>query len=299
MHQVSSRRPRRAVGCSIARMAGRGGQAMLVVAVAGCSGLPQEGGMVGADGSFALAPQVAQTVAQLPGLQAAAPAWRLRAYALRMHTSGGAAPVDVLGRLAWMPDGTLAAVTSSAGAGAHAFSRSIGLCGLVSLRLDAARGTQPHLPADPARTAMAAFTDESHLEPAERMQVASLHVEGEPCDPRPGGEFELRMRIHATGAAAAGEVRYACRSAAALEPAARLHARLPGAMLRVDCRRHAASRAAEGELSYAWIADARMYLLTGHRSSGVVQRYAYTAFAPAPPAGTASTTSAGPAPSRR
>ena len=213
----------------------------------------------------------------------------LRAYALQIHTVGAGPEtrVDVLGRQARLAGGGLVAVTGSQGAGVFGMTRSIGLCGLVSLRLDTALADRAYLPADPAGPAVVRFTDQARLEADTRMQVIGLEVEGTPCGPRPATGFTLVLRtrsaIAAGGAASPGraqvladEVRYECQAAAMPEPASRLHPALPGDMLRVDCRRGATAAGAAGQLAYAWIASSGVYLLTGHRGQDIAQRYVYT-----------------------
>lgn len=211
----------------------------------------------------------------------------LRAYALTIHTAGAgpAGRIDVVGRQARLPDGTLATVTGSQAAGAFARSRSLGLCGLVALRLDTVLGDRSYLPGDPAHAGELRFEDGVHAGPATRMSVGELHVEGAPCAPRPSQAFtlELEARSEALGPEAAGgqrgavvHARYDCLAAPATEPASRLHPALPGEMLRVACQRTATPGAASGHLSYAWIASGSVYLLTAHRGQDVAQTYVYT-----------------------
>lgn len=213
----------------------------------------------------------------------------LRAYALRIHTAGAGPEtrVDVLGRHARVPGGALVAVTGSQGAGVFGMTRSIGLCGLVSLRLDTALADRAYLPGDPARIDDVRFTDQARLDVDTRMRVTGLEVEGTPCAPLPAADFTLVLHIRSATAARgsadragtqalAGVVRYECRAASAAEPASRLHPDLPGDMLRVDCRRGATAAVAGGHLAYAWIASSGVYLLTGHRGQDIAQRYVYT-----------------------
>ncbi len=245
-----------------------------------------------APAAFELASPVRELAASASASGPVPPPRALRAYALRIHTVGAGPQtrVDVLGRHARLPGGALVAITGSQGAGIFGMTRSIGLCGLVSLRLDTALADRAYLPGDPARIDDIRFTDQASLEIDTRMQVTELEVEGTPCAPRPAAGFTLVLQTrHAIAArgmadaqaaaerpALAGEVRYECRAASAFEPASRLHPDLPGDMLRVDCRRGASAAAAGGYLAYAWIASSGVYLLTGHRGQDIAQHYVYT-----------------------
>lgn len=238
-----------------------------------------------AAGAFALAPAVREVAAA----SAPAPAERpLRAYALTIHTAGTgpAGRIDVVGRQARMPDGTLASVTGSQAAGVFGMSRALGLCGLVALRLDTALADRAWLPGDPARAAELSFVDDAHAhaEDATRMSVGALHVEGTPCAPRPAQSFALELTARTEtvattppgGGNALVRARYDCLAAPATEPASRLHPSLPGVMLRVECQRTTTAGGASGQLGYAWIASGSVYLLTGHRGRDIAQTYVYT-----------------------
>lgn len=248
--------------------------------LAACAAMPLPGPSVG----FGLDSPVRELAASASA--SAPPERMLHAYALRIQTLGAGPEgrVDVLGRQAWLPDGSLVSVTGSQGAGVFGMSRSIGLCGLVSLRLDTALADRAYLPGDPARSGDVHFTDAARLEATTRMRATGLQVEGQPCAPLPGAEFGivLQTRTIPAGEGAIGrvplaaEVRYACRAGTAFEPANRLHPELPGEMLRVDCRRSAATDVRGGHLAYAWIASSGVYLLTGHRGQDIAQHYVYT-----------------------
>lgn len=231
---------------------------------------------------FDLAPSVR---AVLERAAPAPPGRALRAYALTIHTAGAgpAGRVDVLGRHARLPDGALAAVTGSRAAGAFGMSRSLGLCGLVSLRLDTAMADRAWLPADPARARDMPFAEGPGQGVVARMRATELQVEGEPCAPRPGRAFvvALKARSDVAGQAMARgdalvETRYDCAAAPASEPASRLHPDLPGDLLRVECRRTSTQAGGSGLLAYAWIASGGVYLLTGHRGQDLAQAYVYT-----------------------
>ncbi len=256
----------------------------LCLALAGCATAtaPDTGPSAG----FGLDSPVRELVASV---SPSGPAERgLRAYALRIQTLGAGPEtrVDVLGRQAWRPGGILVAVTGSQGAGVFGMSRSIGLCGLVSLRLDATITDQAWLPGDPSRAPLdeVGFTDEVRLDPLTRMQVTHLRVDGRPCSPQPDAGFSLVLETRSSqagqgtgvGTTLAGQVRYDCRAGPGFEPASRLHPRLPGAMLRVDCRRSGTAARSGGQLAYAWIASSGVYLLTEHRGQDIAQRYVYT-----------------------
>lgn len=237
---------------------------------------------------FEIAPSVRALV---DAVAPARPERALRAYALRIDTVGAGAEsrVDVIARQARDPRGALVAVTGSQGAGAFGMARSIGLCGLVSLRLDTTRADRAYLPGDPARAGDIAFTDEAALDVGARMWATGLRVDGTPCAPRPGEGFSLALQTrsavgpqaaagqgHAVIPGPAAEVRYECRAAASAEPARLLHPGLAGEMLRVECLRDASAAGADGQLAYAWIASSGVYLLTAQRGPDITQRYVYT-----------------------
>lgn len=217
-----------------------------------------------------------------PALAQAAPARTLRAYAVRVDTIGSAADtqVFVVGRLAWLADGSLASVTSSQSARAFGLARSLGLCGLVSLRLDTARAARAYLPADPARSEAALFTEEARLDIDTRLQTAALEIDGTPCAPQAGAAFAVAFRARRLSGAGAApntyRIRYACRVAPVAERAATLHPDLPGSMLRVECERYESPGGSAGRLVYAWIAASGVYLLVEHRGADLVQRYTYS-----------------------
>lgn len=237
--------------------------------------------------AFELAPPVRELAAAAAPAQ---PARLLRAYALSIETvgAGPVAHVDVLGRQARLPGGLLVSVTGSRAPGAFGMTRSLGLCGLVSLRLDTALAPRPHIPADPARAGDIRFTDAARLDVGTRMQVTDLRIDGAPCAPRAAEPFTVAVQTRSevlgpggpggepTSGGALAQARYECIPAPAPEPASALHPDLPGDMLRVECRREAMPGGASGHLSYAWIASSAVYLLTGHRGQDIAQNYVYT-----------------------
>lgn len=280
-------RPRQAMRAVKATPVRRAGLVAPCALLAACATAP--GPQHDAPAAFELAAPVRALAAATSA--PAQPEQSLRAYALQIHTVGAGPEtrVDVLGRHARLPDGALVAVTGSHGAGAFGMTRSIGLCGLVSLRLDTALAERAYLPGDPARGVDVRFTDQARLEVDTRMQVTGLQVDGTPCAPQPAAQFILVLQSRSASAAGlavdrdvadreavAGKVRYECRAAPAFEPASQVHPDLPGDMLRVACRRGATATLADGFLTYAWIADSGVYLLTGHRGQDIAQRYVYT-----------------------
>lgn len=294
----SARRPARerspllpsTAGLSLPRLAGLAGLGSCALLAACATGGPPPAGSA----AFELVPPVRELAA---AVAPALPEQPLRAYALSIRTVGAGpqARVDVLGRQSRLPGGPLVVVTGSQGAGVFGMTRSLGLCGLVSLRLDTALAERAYLPGDPALAGDIRFTDDARLDVAVRMRVTEMRVDGTPCAPRAAEGFAVVLRTRSelagkgeTGGeadagreAAAGtgtfaEARYDCLAAPAAEPASLLHPDLPGDMLRVECRRRAGPGGTSGHLSYAWIVSSAVYLLTGHRGQDIAQDYVYT-----------------------